>query len=76
MFIKVIMFIPLCVYSILDYYQTISLLECGMEEVNPVVLWIIGPNMNWKLLLTAKIVFLILLGLLLVTEYIQKRRTQ
>ena len=73
MFIKVVMFIPLCIYSILDYYQTVSLLKCGMEEINPIVLWLIGPDENWELLLAAKIAFLVMVAILLFVDYINSR---
>jgi hypothetical protein len=74
MFIKSMMFIALSVYSMLDYYQTLSLIQFGHEEINPVVLWLIGPNENWTILLVCKISFLALLGTTIVLQHIKKKR--
>jgi len=73
MFIKAMMFIALSIYSMLDYYQTLSLIQFGHKEINPVVLWLIGPSENWTILLACKIGFLALLGITLVLQHIKKK---
>ncbi|NIU82887.1 MAG: hypothetical protein GWN64_05250 [Candidatus Thorarchaeota archaeon] len=52
-------------FIIVDHYQTKALVEYGLKEANPVVLWLIGESHNWDALLYYKVVALSILGLLL-----------
>ena len=63
----------LCIYCILDYYHTIALVSFGMEEINPIVLWIIGPDYNWRYLLYTKVVSLAVLGALLIIKQVKDK---
>jgi uncharacterized membrane protein len=74
MLVKIALLAALALYSMLDYYQTLSLLECGHEEINPVVLWLIGPDENWLILLACKIGFLILLATTVILQHIKKKK--
>jgi uncharacterized membrane protein len=72
MLVKILLFGTLSIYSILDYTQTLALIQCGYKEVNPIVLYLIGPNENWIVLLTFKIAFLVWLGTCMVIQHFKE----
>jgi hypothetical protein len=74
MFIKIALIAVVCIYSMLDYFQTLSLLECGHQEINPIVLWLIGSNENWTILLVCKIGFLVLLGITVILQHFKRNK--
>ena len=65
MVINWMLYICLVPFVVVDHYQTKALVEFGLEEANPVVLWLIGESQNWDALLYYKVVALSILGLLL-----------
>ena len=67
------MFVALVIYNLLDYYQTVALVGFGMEEANPIVLWIVGDG-NWENILYAKIAVLTTLGILILIKQLKKDR--
>ena len=75
MIIQILLYLALAVFCLIDHFQTVALIEVGFEELNPIVLWIIGGNQDWDRLLIYKITSLGLLGLLLIVNfYLQARR--
>jgi len=60
-----LMYITLCIYCILDYFQTVVLVNAGYTEANPVVVWIVSTTGSWEYLLYIKIFWLSVLGVLL-----------
>jgi len=60
-----LMYIALCVYCILDYFQTVALISAGYTEANPIVVWIVNQSGDWEYLLYIKIFWLSVLGVLL-----------
>lgn len=49
------LFLCVCAYSILDYYQTVALLESGATELNPLVKLVIDINGDLKNILYFKV---------------------
>jgi len=74
MLIQMCLLFALAVFSLMDHFQTIALIELGYEEVNPIVLAIVGQDKNWDNLLIVKVSLLILCGALLIINYYKKRR--
>lgn len=65
------LYLGLAVYSILDYFHTVTLIKLGFQEANPIVLWLIGPDEQWLRLLIAKVLLLTLVGILLIIKQIR-----
>lgn len=73
MIIQILLYISLTIFCLIDHFQTVALIEVGFEELNPIVLWIIGENQDWNRLLIYKIVSLSLLGVLLIINHRQRK---
>lgn len=69
MIIQIFLYLALTVFCLIDHFQTVALIEVGFEELNPIVLWIIGEDQNWDRLLIYKVGSLSLLGLLLILNF-------
>lgn len=76
MVIQILLYIALTVFCLIDHFQTVALIEVGFEELNPIVLWIIGEDQNWNCLLIYKTVSLGLLGLLLIINHRWKKNNK
>ena len=63
-----LMYITLCIYCILDYFQTVALISAGYVEANPIVVWIVNQSGDWEYLLYIKIFWLSILGILLAVK--------
>jgi len=63
-----LLYFTVCVYSLLDAYQTKLLIELGAREVNPLLSWIMNFADVLPALLCVKLPFLIGLGVLLIVE--------
>jgi len=74
MLIQMLLLITVGIFSIVDHLQTVALINCGYTEANPIVLWIIGNEMNWNDLLIVKVSLIVLCGTLLIINYYKKRR--
>jgi hypothetical protein len=61
----------LCVYGLLDIYQTKMLLDLGAMELNPLMAWLMDWAGSWWPLLIVKVFFLGMLGVLI---YMERRR--
>lgn len=66
-----LLYAVLSVFCILDYFQTIALINVGYTELNPIVLRIIGEDNDWNKLLLFKVVMLALLGILLIADFLR-----
>jgi len=66
------LFIVLSIYSILDYYLSTSLFKLGFDELNPIMLWIIGAENKFINILYFKILTLSIVGFLLIFYTIKK----
>jgi hypothetical protein len=64
-----LMYISLCIYCLLDAYQTKLLLSLGAIEINPIMAWIMGDENNCLPILCWKVFFLLALGALLIVRY-------
>ena len=53
----------ICVYSVLDVYQTKLLFDLGACEGNPLLRWLIDITGTWKVIVVVKGVFLLMLGI-------------
>lgn len=73
MLIRWLLFFTMSVYFLLDYFHSVALISVGYEEANPLVLYLIGDNQNWERLLFLKIGLIIVLGIFLLVDQIQKR---
>ena len=60
-----LMYVTLC---ILDYFQTVALIDAGYTEANPIVVWIVDQSGDWEYLLYIKIFWLSVLGILLAVK--------
>ena len=69
MIIQILLYLALTVFCLVDHFQTVALIEVEFEELNPIVLWIIGENQDWNRLLIYKLLSLELLGLLLLINF-------
>lgn len=74
MIIQIFLYITLTIFCLIDHFQTVALIEVGFEELNPIVLWVIGEDQNWNRLLIYKIVSLSILGLLLIFNFYLKAK--
>jgi len=59
------LYLALSAFCILDHFHTVALIESGAEELNPVVLWIIGNNKNWINLFYYKLTLVLFIGFML-----------
>lgn len=74
MIIQLLLLFVLGVFSIVDYYQTVALIECGYSEANPVVLALTGGGTHWNNLLIIKVGMVVFVGILLVINHYYKKR--
>ena len=72
--INQLLFFAMAVFCLMDYFQTVALIELGYTELNPIVMFIVNDGANWNNLLILKIVLLTMCETFLITNYYQKRR--
>jgi len=56
------LFAVICVYQVLDVYQTKLLFDLGAYEANPLLRWLIDITGTWTIIIIAKWAVLALLG--------------
>ena len=56
------LFAVICVYQVLDVYQTKLLFDLGACEANPLLQWLIDITGTWTIIVIAKLAVLALLG--------------
>ena len=74
MIIQLMLLFALGVYTVVDHLQTVALVNVGYGEANPVVLFLIGDNMQWDNLLVVKIGLVVFCGLLIIANDVRKKR--
>lgn len=72
-FTRWLLFFTMSIYFILDYFHTRALIDYGLKELNPFVLFIIGKSFHWQNLLFLKILLITILGIFLLIDQVQKR---
>jgi len=60
-----ILYITLSIYCLLDYFLSAALFKLGYDELNPFMLWMMGPNKNVLNILYFKIAMLSIAGFLI-----------
>ena len=56
-------YLALCLYCMLDAYQTRLLLDLGAIEVNPLILWLVQVTGTWWVVVWVKAILLLALGI-------------
>jgi len=70
-----ILYTALSIYCILDYFLSAALFKLGYDELNPFMLWMMGPNKNVLNILYFKVIMLAVAGFLIVV-YTSKEKSK
>ncbi len=57
-----LLFAVICIYSVLDVYQTKLLFDLGACEANPLLRWLIEATGTWKVIVVVKWLSLTMMG--------------
>lgn len=57
-----LLFAVICVYSVLDVYQTKMLFDVGAHEANPIMRWLIKSTGTWLIIIFVKWILLTVMG--------------
>lgn len=58
-----LLFTVICIYSVLDVYQTKMLFDLGACEANPLLQWLIDITETWKIIIVVKWAILTMMGI-------------
>jgi len=72
-FIGWFLFFTLCIYNLLDVYQSKLLFELGLMEANPILLLFMKSDIDWKTIAIIKTTILSALGILLFVHYKERK---